>query len=87
MGRWPQAYVHKLITGRESRFGTIRTKGGLSGFPRPKGSPYDIAKVGHSSTSISTGVGIAEGYRVRGQRRKTVVVIIGDGAMTGEHGF
>ena len=81
-----QAYVHKLITGREDRFGTIRTKGGLSGFPDQKESPYDIAKVGHSSTSISTGVGIAEGYRVRGQRRKTVVVI-GDGAMTGGMAF
>ena len=81
-----QAYVHKLLTGREDRFGTIRTKDGLSGFPDPKESPYDIAKVGHSSTSISTGVGIAEGYRVRGQRRKTVVVI-GDGAMTGGMAF
>lgn len=81
-----QAYVHKLLTGRQDRFHTIRTKGGLSGFPDPKESPYDIAKVGHSSTAISTGVGIAEGYRLRGQRRKTVVVI-GDGAMTGGMSF
>lgn len=77
-----QAYVHKLLTGRRDSFHTLRTQGGISGFPDPKESVYDIAKVGHSSTAISTGVGLAEGYRVRGQRRKTVVVV-GDGAMTG----
>ncbi|MCS6970801.1 MAG: 1-deoxy-D-xylulose-5-phosphate synthase [Planctomycetota bacterium] len=77
-----QAYAHKLLTGRAERFHTIRRQGGLSGFPDPRESPFDLAKVGHSSTAISTGVGVAEGYRRRALRRATVVVI-GDGALTG----
>lgn len=77
-----QAYPHKLLTGRAARFHTNRQKGGLSGFPDPKESPFDLAKVGHSSTAISTGVGVAEGYRRQALRRATVVVI-GDGALTG----
>jgi len=81
-----QAYVHKLLTGRATRFHTNRQEGGISGFPDPKESPYDIAKVGHSSTAISTGVGVSEGYRKLGQKRKTVVVV-GDGALTGGMAF
>lgn len=81
-----QAYVHKLLTGRAKDFHTNRQAGGISGFPDPKESPFDIAKVGHSSTAISTGVGVAEGYRLQGQKRKTVVVI-GDGALTGGMAF
>jgi 1-deoxy-D-xylulose-5-phosphate synthase len=77
-----QAYPHKLLTGRFQSFPTLRTLGGISGFPDPKESSYDIAKVGHSSTALSTGLGVAEGYRRRGQNRKTVVVV-GDGALTG----
>jgi len=77
-----QAYVHKLLTGRAERFASNRQRGGISGFPDPRESSFDLAKVGHSSTALSTGVGIAEGYRRRGQKRKTVVVI-GDGALTG----
>ncbi|MBA3707772.1 MAG: 1-deoxy-D-xylulose-5-phosphate synthase, partial [Planctomycetes bacterium] len=81
-----QAYVHKLITGRAAVFHTNRQLGGISGFPDPKESPFDIAKVGHSSTAISTGVGVSEGYRKLGQHRKTVVVV-GDGALTGGMAF
>ncbi len=81
-----QAYPHKLVTGRAKTFDTIRQAGGLSGFPDPHESPYDLAKVGHSSTAISTGVGVAEGYRRQGQRRHTVVVV-GDGALTGGMAF
>jgi 1-deoxy-D-xylulose-5-phosphate synthase len=77
-----QAYPHKLLTGRAARFHTNRQQGGISGFPDPKESPFDLAKVGHSSTAISTGVGVAEGYRHSEHRRATVVVI-GDGALTG----
>ncbi|MBA3683621.1 MAG: 1-deoxy-D-xylulose-5-phosphate synthase, partial [Planctomycetes bacterium] len=81
-----QAYVHKLLTGRAANFSTNRQAGGISGFPDPKESLYDIAKVGHSSTAISTGVGVAEGYRKLGQSRKTVVMV-GDGALTGGMAF
>ena len=81
-----QAYVHKLVTGRAKAFHTNRQAGGISGFPDPKESPYDIAKVGHSSTAISTGVGVAEAIRKLGLPRKTVVVV-GDGALTGGMAF
>lgn len=77
-----QAYPHKLLTGRAARFHTNRQQGGISGFPDPIESPFDLAKVGHSSTAISTGVGVAEGLRLGASRRSTVVVI-GDGALTG----
>ncbi|MBN8524527.1 MAG: 1-deoxy-D-xylulose-5-phosphate synthase [Planctomycetes bacterium] len=77
-----QAYPHKLLTGRAARFHTNRQQGGVSGFPDPKESPFDLAKVGHSSTAISTGVGVAEGYR-RSEHRRATVVVIGDGALTG----
>lgn len=81
-----QAYPHKLITGRARNFHTNRQQHGLSGFPDPIESPFDLAKVGHSSTAISTGVGVAEGYRRLGQKRRTVVVV-GDGALTGGMSF
>jgi len=81
-----QAYVHKLLTGRARVFDSNRQAGGISGFPDPIESPYDIAKVGHSSTAISTGVGVSEAYRRLGQKRKTVVVV-GDGALTGGMAF
>jgi 1-deoxy-D-xylulose-5-phosphate synthase len=81
-----QAYPHKLLTGRAGVFHTNRQQGGISGFPDPKESAYDLAKVGHSSTAISTGVGVAEGYRRQASRRRTVVVV-GDGALTGGMSF
>jgi len=54
-----QAYAHKLITGRRDRFHTLRTYGGISGFPKRSESPYDAFDTGHSSTSISAGLGIS----------------------------
>lgn len=81
-----QAYPHKLLTGRAQAFHTNRQQGGISGFPDPLESPFDLAKVGHSSTAISTGVGVAEGYRRQKHRRHTVVVV-GDGALTGGMSF
>lgn len=81
-----QAYVHKLLTGRAAIFHTNRQAGGISGFPDPKESPYDVAKVGHSSTAISTGVGVAEANKALKLPRKTVVVV-GDGALTGGMAF
>jgi len=76
-----QAYTHKLITGRRDRFSTLRTRGGISGFPKRKESPYDVFDVGHSGTSISAALGVAEAMRHQGEEGK-VVAVIGDGSMT-----
>ncbi len=76
-----QAYAHKLLTGRYERFGTLRQDGGLSGFTRMSESPYDAFTVGHSSTSISAGLGMACGKALSGDPGK-VVAVIGDGSMT-----
>ncbi len=77
-----QSYVHKLITGRYSRFSTLREYGGLSGFPRRDESVYDCFETGHASTSISAALGLA---RARDYRKENhhVVALVGDGAMTG----
>ena len=77
-----QAYAHKIITGRREAFKTLRTEGGLSGFPRIDESPYDAFGTGHSSTSISAAMGLAEAARLTGRKDK-VVALIGDGALTG----
>jgi 1-deoxy-D-xylulose-5-phosphate synthase len=77
-----QCYAHKLLTGRLERFGSIRTLGGLSGFPKPEESPHDAVGTGHSSTSISVGMGLAEALRAQGGEGR-VVAVIGDGALTG----
>jgi 1-deoxy-D-xylulose-5-phosphate synthase len=76
-----QAYAHKLITGRRGRFQTLRTFGGISGFPRRSESPYDAFDTGHSSTSISVGLGISTAKALKGEESK-VVSVIGDGSMT-----
>ena len=81
-----QAYAHKILTGRREAFTDIRTKGGLSGFPKRQESPYDCFGVGHSSTSISAAFGIAEAVRMQGRNEK-VVAVIGDGALTGGLAF
>ena len=77
-----QAYAHKLITGRRENFSTLRSDGGLGGFPRRDESEYDCFGVGHSSTSISAALGFAEAARLQGLKRKAIA-LIGDGAMTG----
>lgn len=81
-----QSYAHKIITGRADDFDTLRREGGLSGFPNMSESPYDAFGVGHSSTSISAALGLAEAARIRGQESKSIA-FIGDGALTGGLAF
>jgi len=81
-----QAYAHKLITGRRDRFHTIRTHGGISGFPKRSESPYDAFGVGHASTSISAALGLATGKFMKGDSDR-VIAVIGDGSMTGGMAF
>jgi 1-deoxy-D-xylulose-5-phosphate synthase len=76
-----QTYAHKLITGRREQFSTLRQGGGLCGFPKREESPYDVFGTGHSSTSISAALGIAQARCLRKENFK-VVAIIGDGSMT-----
>ena len=76
-----QAYAHKLLTGRRDRFPTLRRHGGLSGFTKRSESPYDAFTTGHSSTSISAGLGIACAKRLKKDSSK-VVAVIGDGSLT-----
>ncbi|MBY3789601.1 1-deoxy-D-xylulose-5-phosphate synthase [Photobacterium carnosum] len=81
-----QAYPHKILTGRRDKMSTIRQKGGLHPFPWRDESEYDVLSVGHSSTSISAGLGMAIAAEKEGQGRK-VVSIIGDGAITAGMAF
>ncbi len=76
-----QCYPHKILTGRRDRFSTIRQKGGLSGFPKRTESPHDAFGTGHSSTSISAGLGMAVARDLAGAHNK-VVCVIGDGSLT-----
>lgn len=77
-----QSYVHKLLTGRFSQFHTLRTFGGLSGFPKRSESIYDAFEAGHASTSISAALGMARARDQLGQKHQ-VIALVGDGAMTG----
>ena len=81
-----QCYTHKLITGRKDKFHTLRQWNGLSGFPLPGESEYDVFGVGHSSTSISAAAGMAIARDLAGLDYK-VVAVIGDGALTGGMAF
>ena len=81
-----QCYPHKVLTGRRDRMGSMRQKGGLSGFPKRSESEFDTFGVGHSSTSISAAMGMALAARQQGINRK-VVAVIGDGAITGGMAF
>ncbi len=81
-----QAYGHKILTGRRDSFHTNRKYKGLSGFPKRSESPYDSFGVGHSSTSISAGLGMAVASDMKGENRN-VISVIGDGAMTGGIAF
>ena len=76
-----QCYAHKVLTGRRAGMSTLRMHHGVSGFPKRSESPYDTFGVGHSSTSISAALGMAQAARLKGENRKAVA-IIGDGAMT-----
>lgn len=81
-----QSYVHKIITGRKREFHTIRQFKGLSGFPKRKESIHDIFETGHSSTSISAGLGFAISRDIKGEDYN-VICVIGDGAMTAGMAF
>lgn len=81
-----QSYVHKILTGRKNCFDKLRTKEGISGFPKRNESKYDVFDTGHSSTSISAALGIARARDIKGEDYK-VVSVIGDGALTGGMAF
>lgn len=81
-----QAYAHKLVTGRLSRFDTLRTYQGISGFPRPSESPYDVHPSGHASDSLSVATGLAKARRLKGTDEK-IVAVIGDAALAGGMAF
>jgi 1-deoxy-D-xylulose-5-phosphate synthase len=78
-----QAYVHKIVTGRADRFPTLRQPGGLSGYPSRTESDHDVIENSHASTALSWADGIAKGYQLRGLTDRTVVAVVGDGALTG----
>lgn len=82
-----QSYGHKILTGRRDVFPTIRTYGGLSGFPRRDESPYDAFGTGHSSTSISAALGMAMASKLQGGANRQHIAVIGDGSMTGGEAF
>ncbi len=77
-----QSYTHKILTGRKERFDSLRCKGGITGFPNPRESEYDLFLTGHSSTSISSATGLALGKKIAGDNSSTVA-IVGDGALGG----
>lgn len=77
-----QSYTHKILSGRREMFDELRKYGGISGFPKRKESPFDAFDTGHSSTSISAGLGMAQGRDLLGEDY-AVVSVIGDGALTG----
>lgn len=81
-----QCYTHKILTGRNHSFDTIRQKDGISGFPKPSESIYDQMPTGHASTSISVALGMLKARRLQGLSGKAVAVI-GDGALTGGMAF
>ncbi len=77
-----QSYVHKLLTGRYRQFHTLRSFGGISGFPKRGESEYDVFETGHASTAISAALGLARARDYQGQQHH-VVALVGDGALTG----
>ncbi|HAH22337.1 MAG TPA: 1-deoxy-D-xylulose-5-phosphate synthase [Prolixibacteraceae bacterium] len=82
-----QAYGHKILTGRKARFHSNRKYKGISGFPKPSESIYDSFGVGHSSTSISAALGMAVASKLKNEKDRKIVAIIGDGAISGGMAF
>jgi len=78
-----QAYVHKLLTGRYAEFGTLRQRAGLSGYPSRAESEHDMVENSHASTGLSYADGLAKAFKLRGETDRTVVAVVGDGALTG----
>ncbi len=81
-----QSYIHKILTGRADRFSTLRQNDGMSGFPKRSESEYDVYDTGHSSTSISSAMGLAVARDIN-KSDEEVIAVIGDGAMTGGPSF
>ena len=81
-----QAYAHKLITGRLNEFDTLRTFGGISGFPKPIESPHDVHNSGHASDSLSVALGLAKARELRHTKEK-IVALIGDASLSGGMAF
>ena len=77
-----QAYVHKILTGRQEGFDKLRQRGGLSGYPSQAESEHDLIENSHASTALSYADGLAKAYALRGEKR-SVVAVVGDGALTG----
>src|SRR5881396_854751 len=75
-----QIYPHKLITGRFDRFDTIRTRGGLMGYPNPEESPFDLFMTGHAGCSVSASLGLKTGDELMGHPERYSVAVVGDGA-------
>jgi 1-deoxy-D-xylulose-5-phosphate synthase len=78
-----QSYVHKLLTGRYPEFGTLRQRYGITGYPNRSESDHDLVENSHASTSLSYADGLAKAYQLRGESHRSVVAVIGDGALTG----
>ena len=78
-----QAYVHKILTGRSAGFDTLRSKGGLSGYPSRAESDHDWVESSHASAALSYADGLAKAFELSGQRNRHVVAVVGDGALTG----
>src|SRR3954449_13282858 len=78
-----QAYVHKMLTGRAGDFGSLRQAGGLSGYPSRAESPHDVIENSHASTALSYADGLAKAFALTKQADRTVVAVVGDGALTG----
>ncbi len=77
-----QSYVHKLLTGRREAFSTLRSLGGMAGFPKPEESPCDAFVAGHASSAVSTALGMARARTLLGKKQH-IIALMGDGAMTG----
>ena len=77
-----QSYTHKILSGRKNAFDNLRKFGGLAGFPKTSESKFDVFNTGHSSTSLSAGLGMAFGRDIKGENYR-VISVIGDGALTG----
>jgi len=79
-----QAYVHKLLTGRRDGFPTLRSAGGLSGYPSRAESTHDLVENSHASTALSYADGLTRAFALRGEPDRAVVAVVGDGALTGK---
>jgi len=78
-----QSYVHKILTGRADKFDGLRQRGGIAGYPNRGESEHDVIENSHASTALSWGDGISRGFTITNQRDRSVVVVVGDGALTG----